>query len=200
MVYTPINELLEEIIRETGYMNYIASLPFGEQRGANVYMLIEKAKQYETGSFKGLYHFVRYIKEIRSYEVDFGEASILDEQSDVVRIMSIHKSKGLEFPVCFVCGLNKQFNEMDAKNEVVYNKELGIGLDFVDPLKNIKYQDLRRKFLGKCLKEEGIAEEIRIREEQKRNEQLLKEQQDNELASKKHILVVDDDLPCCHRC
>lgn len=162
MVYTPINELLEEIISETGYMYQISSMPFGEQRRANVFMLIEKAKQYENGSFKGLYHFVRYINEIQSFEIDYGEASTLDEQSNVVRIMSIHKSKGLEFPICFVCGMGKSFNISDSKNEIITDRSLGIAFDYVDTGKNVKYSDIRRKFISRKLKEDSIAEEIRV--------------------------------------
>lgn len=162
ILYTPINELLEEIINEYEYMYYVGALPFGEQRRANVYMLIEKAKQYESGSFKGLYHFIRYINEIQSYEIDYGEASILDEQSNVVRIMSIHKSKGLEFPVCFISGMGKSFNYMDANAAVVFDKDYGIGLDYIRQDKNIKYKDLRHKFLAKCMREDVIAEEMRV--------------------------------------
>lgn len=162
VVYTPINELLEEIVTETGYLYSISSLPFGEQRRANVYMLIEKAKQYESGSFKGLYHFIRYINEIQSYEVDYGEASTLDENSNVVRIMSIHKSKGLEFPVCFVCGMDKNFNTMDTTAAMVYEKNYGVALDYVNLEKNVKYKDIRHSFLGKCMKADIVAEEIRV--------------------------------------
>lgn len=162
VVYTPINELLEEIIIDTGYLYHISSLPFGEQRRANVFMLIEKAKQYESGSFKGLYHFIRYINEIQSYEVDYGEASILDENSDVVRIMSIHKSKGLEFPVCFVCGMDKSFNFMDTSAAMVFEKNYGVAIDYVNLDKNVRYKDLRHSFLGKCMKADIVAEEIRV--------------------------------------
>ncbi len=161
-VYTPINELLEEVIKETSYIYYVASMPFGEQRVANVYMLIEKAKQYESGSFKGLFHFIRYINEIQSYEIDYGEASTLDEQANVVRIMSIHKSKGLEFPVCFVCGMSKGFNTGDSKSELIFDRNHGIALDYVDINKNVKYSDLRHKLLARNVQKNMVAEEMRI--------------------------------------
>ena len=162
VVYTPINELLEEIIRETGYMLYVSSLPYGEQRRNNVYMLIEKAKKYESASFKGLYHFIRYINEIQSYEIDYGEASTVDEQADVVRIMSIHKSKGLEFPICFVCGMAKEINFRDTYETMLFEKKLGIGLQYVDIEKNVKHTDIRHRILARRMKLEDVAEEMRI--------------------------------------
>ena len=95
--YTPIHDLLTEIIEETGFGIYISAMEGGVQRAANVEMLVEKAKAFEGTSYKGLFHFVRYIEQLKKYDVDYGEAGIMDEQADTVRIMSIHKSKGLEF-------------------------------------------------------------------------------------------------------
>lgn len=161
-LYTLIHILISEIIEEKGYMYHIGSLPFGEQRMANVYMLIEKAKQYEAGSFKGLYHFVRYIEEIRSYEVDFGEAVTLDEKSNVVRIMTIHASKGLEFPICFVSGMGKMYNTPFTKEDIIYDNSLGIGLERVDLKLNIKQKDLRRSVIADSLAKNMAAEEMRI--------------------------------------
>jgi len=162
VIYTPINELLEEIIEETGYMYHVASLPYGDRRKSNVYMLIEKAKQYESGSFKGLYHFIRYINEIQSYEVDYGEASMVDEQADVVRIMSIHKSKGLEFPICFLSGLSKKFNLRDTYATLLFEKELGIGLEYIDVAQSVKHTDIKHKLLSTRMKLDDIAEEMRV--------------------------------------
>lgn len=104
---TPIHELIEILLKETGYGDYAAAMPAGERRYANLRMLVEKAIAYEKTSYKGLFHFVRYIDELQKYDVDFGEADLTNENEDVVRIMSIHKSKGLEFPVVFVSGLGK---------------------------------------------------------------------------------------------
>ena len=162
IAYTPINELLEDIVTESGYLFYVSSMPFGDQRRSNVYMLIEKARQYESGSFKGLYHFIRYINEIRSYEIDFGEAMTVDEQADVVRIMSIHKSKGLEFPVVFICGTQKRINYQDSYESLLFERHLGIGLDYVDTKKNVKHTDIRYNVLGKSIKLETVAEELRV--------------------------------------
>ena len=160
--YTLIHEILTEIIRDTDYMYKIGALPLGEQRQANVRMLIEKAKKYEAGSFKGLYHFIRYIEEIISYEVDYGEAVTLDENADVVRIMSIHKSKGLEFPICFVCGTAKKYNFRDTSDDVIYDRNYGIGLDYIDTDMNVKYKDIRKQILANHMKQETAAEEMRI--------------------------------------
>ena len=108
---TPIHELIEIILRETGYGHYVAAMPAGNRRTANLNMLLEKAAAYEKTSYKGLFHFVRYIDELQKYDVDFGEADMVGENEDVVRIMSIHKSKGLEFPIVIVSGMGKNFNK-----------------------------------------------------------------------------------------
>ena len=105
--YTAIHTLLWDIIEETGYGDYVASLPSGEQRKANLEMLVEKAVSFESTSYKGLFHFIRYIEQLHKYDVDYGEASVLDEQADTVRLMSIHKSKGLEFPIV-ICVWHEQ--------------------------------------------------------------------------------------------
>lgn len=161
-VYTLIHMLIAQIIEETEYMYKIGSMPFGEQRKANVYMLIEKAKQYEAGSFKGLYHFVKYIEEIRSYDVDFGDAVTLDEKSDVVRIMTIHSSKGLEFPICFVSQMGKQYNDMFTKEDVVYDNDYGIALDELDLELNVRHRDMRRAVIMSSKIKNMAAEEMRV--------------------------------------
>lgn len=161
-VYTLIHMLIAQIIEETEYMYKIGSMPFGEQRKANVYMLIEKAKQYEAGSFKGLYHFVKYIEEIRSYDVDFGDAVVLDEKSDVVRIMTIHSSKGLEFPICFVSQMGKQYNDMFTKEDVVYDNDYGIALDNLDMELNVRHRDMRRAVIMSSKIKNMAAEEMRV--------------------------------------
>ena len=130
--YTAIHELLWQILDETGYGDYTAALPAGEQRKANLDMLAEKAMTFESTSYKGLFNFVRYIEQLRKYDVDYGEASLSDEQSDTVRIMSIHKSKGLEFPVVIAAGMGKRFNQQDARSSVIVHASLGVGLDAVD--------------------------------------------------------------------
>ena len=160
--YTAIHVLLNQILDETGYGNVIAAMPAGEQRLANVEMLMEKAIQFESTSYKGLFHFVRYIEQLHKYDVDYGEASIAEEGSDVVRLMSIHKSKGLEFPIVFVAGMEKQFNLMDVRNSIVIHPELGVGLDFVDVEKRVKSPTILKKMIQSELLKETVAEELRV--------------------------------------
>lgn len=119
---TPIHELIEIILRETGYGHYVAAMPAGSRRTANLNMLLEKAAAYEKTSYKGLFHFVRYIDELQKYDVDFGEADMVGENEDVVRIMSIHKSKGLEFPIVIVSGMGKNFNKQDTRSKWYFTR------------------------------------------------------------------------------
>lgn len=124
MLFTPIHELLRMLIRDTGYDLMMEALPGRAKRQANLDALIEKASAYEQTSFHGLFHFIRYIESLRKYEVDYGEADIADERADLVRIMTIHASKGLEFPICFVGGLGKQFNAQDEKKPLCRMRSL----------------------------------------------------------------------------
>lgn len=160
--YTPIHDLLTEIIEETGFGIYISAMEGGAQRAANVEMLVEKAKAFEGTSYKGLFHFVRYIEQLKKYDVDYGEAGIMDEQADTVRIMSIHKSKGLEFPVVFAAGMGKQFNTQDTKSSMILHPEWGVGIDKID----LKRRTKAPTFLKKLIREEAMyemwAEEMRI--------------------------------------
>ncbi|MCH5257576.1 MAG: helicase-exonuclease AddAB subunit AddA [Lachnospiraceae bacterium] len=161
-VYMPVHELLQTIIREYSYLDYVAAKPGGKRRRANVEMLLVKAADYEKTSYYGLYHFLRYIEQLEKYDVDYGEANLQDENADVVRIMSIHKSKGLEFPICIVAGLSKGFNNRDISDSLVLDVELGIGTDYVDPKRRIKSRNLRRNFIAYKLKQDNLAEELRI--------------------------------------
>ena len=162
VAYTPIHDLLGEIIDRTGYGICIAAMPGGAQRTANVEMLVEKASAFEGTSYKGLFNFVRYIGQLKKYDVDYGEAGIMDEQADTVRIMSIHKSKGLEFPVVFVAGMGKTFNMQDTKGSVILHHEWGVGLDHI----NLERRTKKPTFLKKMIREEQrldtLAEEMRI--------------------------------------
>ena len=160
--YTAMHDLLWEIIEKTGYGMCISAMPGGAQRMANVQMLVAKAAAYEGTSYKGLFNFVRYIEQLKKYDVDYGEAGIMDEQADTVRIMSIHKSKGLEFPVVFAAGMGKQFNTQDTKSSMILHPEWGIGIDKID----LKRRTKAPTFLKKLIREEAMyemwAEEMRI--------------------------------------
>ena len=159
---TPIHELIEIILRETGYGHYVAAMPAGNRRTANLNMLLEKAAAYEKTSYKGLFHFVRYIDELQKYDVDFGEADMVGENEDVVRIMSIHKSKGLEFPIVIVSGMGKNFNKQDTRSKMVLHPELGIGLDYMDGKKRIKSPTIAKKAIAKQIDLENLGEELRV--------------------------------------
>ncbi|MCI8666083.1 MAG: helicase-exonuclease AddAB subunit AddA [Dorea sp.] len=160
--YTPIHELLWRILEETGYGDYVSALPGGEQRQANLDMLVEKARAFESTSYKGLFHFVRYVEQLQKYDVDYGEASIEDEQSDTVRIMTIHKSKGLEFPIVFVAGMGKRFNLQDARSSVVVHARMGVGLDAVDLEKRTKCPTIVKKVMQKEEVLDSLGEELRV--------------------------------------
>lgn len=159
---TPIHELIEIILRETGYGHYVAAMPAGNRRTANLNMLLEKAAVYEKTSYKGLFHFVRYIDELQKYDVDFGEADMVGENEDVVRIMSIHKSKGLEFPIVIVSGMGKNFNKQDTRSKMVLHPELGIGLDYMDGKLRIKSPTIAKKAIAKQIDLENLGEELRV--------------------------------------
>lgn len=160
--YTPIHELMQNFMRELSYEAFITAMPAGEQRRANIDMLLEKAIQFESTSYHGLFHFIRYIEQMEKYQVDFGEANISDENDDVVRIMSIHKSKGLEFPICFVSGLAKQFNQMDLRKSLIADMDYGIGVDYIDPVKRIKVPTIRKNAIVKKMELDNLGEELRV--------------------------------------
>ncbi|MDE7257622.1 MAG: UvrD-helicase domain-containing protein, partial [Lachnospiraceae bacterium] len=160
--YLSVQELLQTILRETDYLNYVAVKPEGNKRRANVEMLMVKAADYEKTSFFGLYHFLRYMEQLEKYEVDYGEAGLQDENADVVRIMSIHKSKGLEFPVCFVAGLAKGFQTRDISGRLVLDIDAGIGVDYVNPAERVRGKDLRKNVIAEKMRVDNLAEEMRI--------------------------------------
>lgn len=160
--HTPVHLLLWEILEATGYGAYAAALPGGSQRKANLDMLVEKAIAYEATSYRGVYHFVRYIENLKKYEVDYGEANVGQEADDTVRILSIHKSKGLEYPVVFVSGMAKQFNESDSRSKLVAHPELGIGCDFVDTELRTRQATLLKKVIQRRTVVENLGEELRV--------------------------------------
>ena len=160
--YTPIHELLEEVMEKTGYRLYITAMPGGAQRAANLDMLTERAAAFEGTSYKGLFNFIRYIEQLKKYDVDYGEAGIMDEQENTVRIMSIHKSKGLEFPVVFVAGLGKNFNTQDLKGSVLLHSEWGAGLDLIDLKRRTKTPTFLKKMIRERTVLENLAEEMRV--------------------------------------
>ena len=158
----PVHELILKILEDTGYGNYAQALPAGERRGANLAMLVEKAVDFEKTSYRGLFHFVRYIEALQTYEIDFGEADSTSENADVVRIMTIHKSKGLEFPVVFVSGLSKRFNQMETNDMLVVHPDLGMGFAEISGRPKVRKNCIYRTEIAERLRRENLGEELRI--------------------------------------
>lgn len=161
-IYTPIDEFIWYLYTDTGYYGYVAAMPNGVLRQANLRILFQRAKQYEQTSFKGLFNFINFINKLRKSSGDMGSAKILGENENVVRIMSIHKSKGLEFPVVFLCGTGKQFNLMDLNKNILYHEDLGLGPEYVDLEKRISYPTLAKESIKQRIRQETLSEEMRI--------------------------------------
>ncbi len=162
VTYTPIHKLIQDILSDTGYLDFVTARPDGEQRRANVEMLLTRAAAFESTSYYGLFHFLRYMEQLEKYEVNYGEADVLDERADVVRIMSIHKSKGLEFPVCFVAGLSKKFNMQDVAGRLIADVDMGIGVDYVDSELRLQSKTLKKNTVAMKMKLDALGEEMRV--------------------------------------
>jgi ATP-dependent helicase/nuclease subunit A len=161
-LHMPIDELIWYLYTNTGYYGYAGAMPGGVQRQANLRILFERARQFEQTSYRGLFNFVNFINRLITSSGDMGSAKILGENEDVVRIMSIHKSKGLEFPVVFLSGSGKNFNLMDINKSLLFHQELGLGPDYVDPDRRISYPSLAKLALRRKIKLETLSEEMRI--------------------------------------
>ena len=157
-----LSDLIWDIYRQTGYYDYVGGLPGGRQRQANLRALYDRARQFETTTLRGLFHFLRFIEALKERGSDLGIARALGENENVVRIMSVHKSKGLEFPVVVVADLGKQFNFQDLKKDVLLHKELGLGPQLIDAEKRLSYPTLAKLAVKRQLKLETLAEELRI--------------------------------------
>ena len=160
--YLPIHKLLWVIYDKTSYEQIVRLQPNGAVRAANLQMLIQKALDFESTSYRGLFNFVRYIENLQKYEVDYGVAESSAGNENAVRIMSIHKSKGLEFPIVFVSGLGKRFNKQDSKERIAMHPDLGLGTDAIDPEKRIKVPTLQKKMIQKQIELESLGEELRV--------------------------------------
>lgn len=160
--YLGLDELIWNIYEDTGFLNYVELLPNGNLRKANLQMLFERAKQYESASFKGLFNFINFIEKLSLSSGDLGSAKLIGENQDVVRIMSIHKSKGLEFPIVFLSGTGTSFNLMDLNNDILLHQHLGIGAKYIDYDMQIKYDTLSKMALRYKLHEETLSEEMRV--------------------------------------
>lgn len=157
-----LSELIWQLYRDTKFYDYVGGMPGGKQRQANLRALFDRARQYEESSFRGLFRFLRFIERMQDRGDDLGAARALSEQEDVVRIMTIHSSKGLEFPVVFVAGLSRQFNMMDLKKSYLLDKEYGFACRYTNPELRITYPSLPQIAFKKKKQLEMIAEEMRV--------------------------------------
>lgn len=157
-----LSELIWQIYRETGYFDFVGGMPGGRQRQANLRALYDRARTYETTSFRGLFRFLRFIEKMEERGDDLGAARALSEQEDVVRIMTIHKSKGLEFPVVIIGGMDRQFNVQDLNKKYLLDKNYGLASKYIDPIKRITYPTLFYHALQKVKRQQQLAEEIRV--------------------------------------
>jgi len=154
--------LIAQIYRDTGYADYVASLENGAQRQANLRALYDRARQYEAASYRGLFRFLRFVDRLQEQERDLGEARTVGESEEVVRIMTIHKSKGLEFPVVFVAGMGKQFNKADVRSKFILHKDLGFGPHVTDTELGVQIPSLAHLGIKQQLIREMLAEEMRV--------------------------------------
>ena len=160
--YLSLAEFIWKIYNDTGYFNYVGLMKNGELRQANLKMLFEIAKQCENISFKGLYNFINYIEKIKTSSKDMDSARVIGENDDVIRIMSIHKSKGLEFPVVILSNTGKQFNLQDLNQKILLHPELGIGVKYIDYDIQIRYDTLSKRAIRSKIKLETLSEEMRV--------------------------------------
>ncbi len=160
--YLALDELIWKIYTDTGYYHYVGLMTNGAFRQANLKMLFEKAKQYEGANFKGLFNFIIFIDKLKSSNNDMSAAKLIGENEDVVRLMSIHKSKGLEFPVVFLAGAGKKFNLQDLNDNILLHQDLGIGPKYIDYERRIEYNTLAKEAISYKTKLETLSEEMRI--------------------------------------
>ena len=160
--YLALDEFIWKIYSDTGYYNYCGLMPNGVLRQANLKMLFQKAKDYESSNFKGLYNFINFIDKLKISSGDMGSAKLIGENENVVRIMSIHKSKGLEFPIVFLSNIGKQFNLNDLKEDILFHQEMGIGVKYINYDMQIKYDTLTKASIKDKILLETLSEEMRI--------------------------------------
>ena len=157
-----LSELIWQLYRDTQFYDFTGGLPGGKQRQANLRALYDRARQYEQTSFRGLFRFLRFIERMMERGDDLGAARALGEQEDVVRIMTIHSSKGLEFPVVFMAGMARNFNMTDIRKPYMLDKEHGFAAKYVNAEKRISYPSLPQIAFKQKKRMEMLAEEMRV--------------------------------------
>ncbi len=157
-----ISQLIWNALDMTGYYTYVSAMPMGHRRKANLDMLLEKADAFEDGYYKGLFNFLRYVDKLKVNQVDFGEAAVVSNDEDVVRIMTMHASKGLEYPIVFVSALGKQFNKSDYKDNLILNSDYYLAMKYMNRNKRYVKDTFIRDAFKEINKTEGMAEELRV--------------------------------------
>ena len=157
-----VAELLQRLYDDTAYVDFVGAMPGGDVRQANLKALYDRARQYEEAGFRGLFRYLQLMDKMKEDGLDLAPAKVVSEKEDVVRIMSIHKSKGLEFPVVFVADMGKAFNRRDTQDQILFHNRLGIGLKQYDPEWRMSYPTLIWSGIAAQLRWEGTAEEDRI--------------------------------------
>lgn len=159
--YMSSDKLLWQLYEESDFYAYLGAIPDGEEAQANLRLLFERAKQYESGGFEGLFNFVRYMEHVEEKDADLSSAKLIGESHNVVRIMTIHKSKGLEFPVVFITGGGKRFNKSSGDGRVLLHKDLGVAPEFVDFDAGFRAETMQRAVFKNVASAEQVSEEIR---------------------------------------
>jgi ATP-dependent helicase/nuclease subunit A len=159
--YLPTHQVLLQALAQTGFYDYAGAMPGGAGRKANLDMLVEKAVAYEKTSYRGLFHFLRYIEKLKKYDTDFGEAPTGD-RANSVRLMSVHKSKGLEFPIVFLCGMGKRFNKQDLYRKMLIDTEWGLASDAFDLALRVRFPTLKKEAMKRKLESDNLGEELRV--------------------------------------
>lgn len=161
-VDTPIHRVIQIFYEVSGYLQYVSALPGGDVRAANLQKLVDLAITFESTSFRGLFHFVHYIEKLKKYEKDFGEADLVSEEDNAIRVMTIHKSKGLEFPVVVLSGVTRGFNHTDSRGGVLLHANLGIGINRIDPTRRLKEKSFYHEVLAEAIDLDMLGEELRV--------------------------------------
>lgn len=160
--YLPLTQLIWLVLEKTGYYHYVGAMPEGKKRQGNILMLIEQAKAFESNQMKGLFHFVRFMEQCKEYDMDYGEANTMSEDQNLVRISSIHKSKGLEYPIVFVSKIHQKFNLRDGNGKMIFHGDYFIGADYIDPIHRTKQATILKNMIRSQMRKESLGEELRV--------------------------------------
>ncbi|MGW7888054.1 helicase-exonuclease AddAB subunit AddA [Staphylococcus xylosus] len=158
----PVYQLIDKFYNDHYVIQYFSGIIGGKGRRANLYGLFNKAVEFENSSFRGLYQFIRFIDELIERGKDFGEENIVGPNDDVVRMMTIHSSKGLEFPFVIYSGLSRRFRRDDLHRPVILNQSYGLGMTYYDVDSRLSYPSLSSVTYKAIAEKEMVSEEMRL--------------------------------------